>query len=66
MINQDTPKPQGLPERSAIPLRFPQFRNSEALAHVAHIARGLRYVLVSREACAALALEGTAHVGSEA
>jgi len=37
-------------ERSAVPLQFPQFRNSGALAHLAHVGRGPRYVIVGGKA----------------
>jgi hypothetical protein len=50
MIDQDTPTLQGFLERAAVPLQFPQFRNSAALAHLAHRARGPRYVLVGGKA----------------
>jgi hypothetical protein len=38
--DQDTPAPHYFLERSAVPLEFPQFRNSGALAHLAHMGRG--------------------------
>jgi hypothetical protein len=50
MTDQTTPGPQGFLERSVVPLHFPQFRNAGALAHLAHIARGPRYVLVGGKA----------------
>jgi|SRR6185437_10408528 len=50
MTDQNTPAPQGFLERSAVPFHFPQFRNAGALAHLAHIARGPRYVLVGGKA----------------
>jgi hypothetical protein len=50
IIDQDTSAPKDFLERSAVPLHFPQFRNSGALAHLAHIARGPRYVLVGGKA----------------
>ena len=37
-------------ERSVVPLQFPQFRNSSALAHLAHVGRGPRYVIVGGKA----------------
>jgi hypothetical protein len=37
-------------ERSVVPLQFPQFRNSGALAHLAHVGRGPRYVIVGGKA----------------
>ena len=37
-------------ERSAVPRQFPQFRNSGALAHLAHVGRGPRYVIVGGKA----------------
>jgi hypothetical protein len=49
-IDQNTPAPRDFLERSAVPLHFPQFRNSASLAHLAHIARGPRYVLVGGKA----------------
>jgi hypothetical protein len=33
-------------QRSTVPSYFPQFRNAAALAHLAHLGRGPRYVLV--------------------
>jgi len=36
--------------RSAVPLRFPQFRNAAALAHLAHVGRGPRYVVIGGRA----------------
>jgi hypothetical protein len=32
--------------RSTVPAHFPQFRNAAALAHLAHLGRGPRYVVV--------------------
>src|SRR6266852_3415034 len=37
-------------QRLEVPARFPQFRNSGALAHLAHMGRGPRYVLVGGRA----------------
>jgi hypothetical protein len=48
--DQDTPAPHSFLERSAVPLEFPQFRNSGALAHLAHMGRGPRYVVVGGRA----------------
>jgi len=45
-----TSAPQDFIERSAVPRRFPQFRNPAALAHLAHLGRGPRYVLVGGKA----------------
>jgi hypothetical protein len=33
-------------QRSMVPAHFPQFRSAAALAHLAHLGRGPRYVLV--------------------
>jgi hypothetical protein len=33
-------------QRSKVPAHFPQFRSVAALAHLAHLGRGPRYVLV--------------------
>lgn len=33
-------------QRSMVPVHFPQFRNASALAHLAHLGKGPRYVLV--------------------
>jgi hypothetical protein len=48
--DQDTTAPHDFLERSAVPLEFPQFRNSGALAHLAHVGRGPRYVVVGGRA----------------
>ena len=48
--DQNTPPPHDFLERSAVPLEFPQFRNSGALAHLAHVGRGPRYVVVGGRA----------------
>ena len=42
----DDPTPPGWLARSAVPLYFPQFRKVGTLAHLAHVGRGPRYVLV--------------------
>src|SRR6185437_2976973 len=49
-LRQNAFVPNGFLERAQVPLRFPQFRNSAALAHLAHKARGPRYVLVGGKA----------------
>jgi len=33
-------------QRAMVPSYFPQFRNAAALAHLAHLGRGPRYVIV--------------------
>jgi hypothetical protein len=48
--HNDTVSPASSLERSAVPLQFPQFRNSGALAHLAHVRRGPRYVIVGGKA----------------
>jgi hypothetical protein len=50
MLNNQAPTTVILLERSAVPDRFPQFRNTTALAHLAHTARGPRYVLIGGKA----------------
>lgn len=37
-------------DRTTVPFHFPQFKNSATLAHLAHKARGPRYVLVGGKA----------------
>jgi hypothetical protein len=48
--DQNTPGPNDFLARSAVPLEFPQFRNSGALAHLAHVGRGPPYVVVGGRA----------------
>jgi hypothetical protein len=48
--DQNTPIPNDFLARSAVPQEFPQFRNSGALAHLAHVGRGPPYVVVGGRA----------------